>query len=137
MTAMSVLTELTRAGVSVRLTGQGLAFAPRLDESLRALVTLHKADLVQALDPEVAWRVVVMRAQVTNAAALPFLVARPSNDAQTGNACVSCGDALPEAPRLGPGRCRSCLRSNLTQCVQSRDLTHPTWMGGQTCSRSG
>lgn len=106
MTAQHVLAALKRAAVRVRLTDQGLAFAPGLDRRLRALVTAHKADLVRALDPEVAWRVAVLSRQLTGAAAVPLLVARPGTFAV--KSCTSCGDALLEAPLLGSGRCRPC-----------------------------
>lgn len=109
MTAKAVLAELERAGIRVRLTDQGFAFKPRLDGRLRAMVTTHAAaDLLRALDPEVAWRVAAMRPQLTGAAAVPLLLARRPEGACAANACIACGDSLPEVPPLGSGRCRPC-----------------------------
>ena len=36
------------------------------------------------------------------------LAARRHAGAFAVNACISCGDPLPEAPPLGSGRCRPC-----------------------------
>jgi len=108
VTATTVLSELHRAGVQVRLTPEGLVVTPRsaFDARLRRLVVRHKADLVATLDPEVGWRVNAMRQQVTGSRALPLLVARTVPRFSPGR-CLSCGDPAKDA-EAGYSRCAAC-----------------------------
>ena len=62
------------------------------------------------MDPEVAWRVEVMRAQMTaRPSPIPFLRARLDVIPADGT-CVSCGDAVPVAGGW-PGRCAPCAEA--------------------------
>ncbi|MGE5618092.1 MAG: hypothetical protein ACM3US_02410 [Sphingomonadaceae bacterium] len=60
----------------------------------------------QPLDPEVAWRVEIMRPQVPRTGPIPFLVAR--DVAPQPDCCLSCGDPLPEGRHY---RCAPCQRA--------------------------
>ncbi len=62
------------------------------------------------IDPEVAWRVAVMRAQMPEGSRpIPFLVARPGIIPPAGR-CVSCGEPVPELAAW-PGRCVACRQA--------------------------
>ncbi len=65
------------------------------------------AEPAPPLDPEVAWRIELMRPQVPRRGPIPFLVARPEVVPQP-DCCLSCGDPLPEGRRY---RCGPCQRA--------------------------
>ena len=60
--------------------------------------------LLAADDPEVGWRVTVMRSQVSLGHPFPVLVAREGVSGTAGT-CVSCGDVLAKGQRH---RCDAC-----------------------------
>jgi len=56
------------------------------------------------LDPDVAWCLEAMAAQIPETGLIPFSQARPVLPEVRG-VCLSCGDPLPEG---APTRCRPC-----------------------------
>lgn len=110
-----LLNELAVRGVELRAApeGDGILFRPRLalDDALVRALSAHKTELMplvaQTSSPAVAWRVMVMRAQMPARGPIPLLLARPQapllRDAP--GRCGSCGDPREEGQRYV---CRAC-----------------------------
>jgi hypothetical protein len=65
-------------------------------------------------DPEIAWRVAVMRPQVPARGPIPFLVARET--AHSGaHVCLSCGDALAPGRIVRCGLCVAAIEQVLNE----------------------
>jgi hypothetical protein len=71
----------------------------------------------KTLDPEVAWRATVMRAQIPLRGAIPFLLARSDLSAAPGR-CGSCGDALAAGQRY---RCAPCQEAAWLALNEARE----------------
>lgn len=117
-TIAALLAELSAAGVELRVVGERLHYRSRsgLTGGLRAALEEHKNALLQYLgrpgerEPEIAWRVTAMRAQLAalpTGTPLPFLIARPTPRTQGG--CLSCGAPLQQAATGVTARCHPCL----------------------------
>ena len=101
-----LLAELNRRGVRLALRRHRIAASPAgaVREDERALIVAHRPAVRQVLaaaDPEVAWRVEAMRAQVP-----PFSRIIPILQVRTDTApgtCLSCGVPAADA------RCEPCI----------------------------
>jgi hypothetical protein len=113
MEVLSLLAEARAAGLNVRAEGDTLIVrGPRSAEAIVAQLRDHKPEvlaLLEAADPEVAWRVAALRPQISARGPIRWLAARtdtPATDAP--RCCGSCGDPLPVGRRF---RCVPCVRA--------------------------
>jgi hypothetical protein len=141
MTAEELVTEIRGLGFELRADpiGQQILIRPpgALPVGLKERLREHKAEVLALLsplterltpnDPEVMWRVAVMRRQVPPAPhAIGFLLARPElRDAwrELGvDHCHSCGDPLPLGARVHiVPRCAWCCRAAERACNERRE----------------
>ena len=114
MTALTLLKQVTAAGVHIRVVGVDLAIRPKgvLPADLLARLATSKSQVRTLLDPEVRWRAEVMDPQVPSwPAPVLSLLARPDIHPRVDD-CFSCGDPLePMGPQPVPRRCQPCRRA--------------------------
>jgi hypothetical protein len=124
MTVPDLLMELYQRGILLTREGENLRYRAktgRLTSELKEAIAEHKNALLKLLaapledpgsDPDLAWRIAAMRAQIPQTGPIRFLSARPDAlvacDAE--GKCPSCGDPLP-AIRTQRFRCTACTRA--------------------------
>jgi hypothetical protein len=106
----AVITEARAAGLDVRADADRLVIrGPRTQEHLARQLLDQKSQVLAVLeaeDAEVAWRITVMRPQVSARGPIPLLTAR--SVASTPGRCTSCGDPIGPPCRY---RCEPCIRA--------------------------
>jgi hypothetical protein len=115
---MTLLREARAAGLDVTLVGEQLVIrGPKRLDLLARSVLAEKHTVVQALADEareVAWRIAAMRPQVTQAGAMPLLLAR--RDVRfPPRTCCSCGDPLGVSVRYRCGPCTAAVLAVLAE----------------------
>jgi hypothetical protein len=107
MDGLMLLRHARLVGLRVTASGDTLVVkGPRRLEPLALTLLAEKPVILRALveEPDVTWRIEVMRPQAMRTGPLPLLLARPGSRFQAGS-CCSCGDPRP-ADRY---RCRPCV----------------------------
>jgi hypothetical protein len=109
--AAGLVAGLRRSGLTLTAEGDQIRVSPKsaLTPSIRATLASQQREILRVLiyeDPEIQWRLEVMRPQVLASGPILLLVARDL--APAPGACLSCGDALAAGQT---SRCRPCVEA--------------------------
>jgi hypothetical protein len=113
---VTLLREARHAGLRVEARdGQLVVSGPRRLEAVVRRLIEAKPSILDAIESDVAWRVEVMRTQMTTQGQVPLLIARPGHGIEPGT-CCSCGDDLADDERY---RCRLCVTAAVTVLAEA------------------